>query len=1674
MRALKIVAKTLAWIIGIVLLLLLIVVVAVQVPSVQNKLLAWATPTIEDMLGGAEVRIDHINLKFFDSASFEGIYIGDLSGDTLVYARSLSADIGVFDLFGGEVFLDRIALDGAVVNAYQRRQDSAFNYQFILDAFAPTDTVATDTSAAAFTVGIRTVDVTDTRIRLLDEWAGSDLNVTVARLLTEIGTLDQETLAVALDRVLVEGVRGSFVIDQVDPIERAVVGTAQDTLPSGATVVTFPVAGFPLSAKTISLRDIELAYRDANVTGPGEGLNAGDLAITAFNAEAKDLSWDSTRLAVELESLSLREQSGIAVDQLAFRLAMTDQALTVDGLEFSTPRSQVLAEAALTYPSFAQLVAVAPDTRVEATFRDSYLAFDDLKLLAPTLAEAGLNLDAGGAIYLDGAVRGTLAALTLEDVNVRTGQQTAVALSGTLTNPLDPERVRYDLRVSRLTSSYADLDRLTQGLELPAELRRFGRFNFSGNVSGGLTDFRGRDLRLTTDGRTGFVGDISARNIDDPNRLYLDANVRSLRTRMSELEGFLPDSLAVDAMALGDVDFKGTFRGTLTDFALDGRLDSDLGSSTTDLVASFNSDYTDGTYKGTIALEDFDVGRLMRDTTIGTITVALDVDGSGLALENISTDLNTTIPAFTYNGYTYTNIRLDGRLDQQVFVGDVAIDDPNARINFDGTINLRDSVPDLEFVARIDTLALQPLNFYPTPLGVSMSIVSNLRGNTADNLVGRLRIDSFTLQDSVATARIETMALRAGDTSSGRFLVFESPIFRAGLIGDYRTADLPMLFTNYVNDFFPIDEFMSPVDRPADLAMEPTTERVIADQSFEFYAHASEPTYFINFFDPNLERLDTMSLVGSLDTRERALDATLLIPDLMYDGTRLDTILVTVGGDLREMLVDLRTVGIDVAGQHLELATAGLRLADDSLRFNVSSYLDADSLLLRTGLSVSMNERDRYVIHMDSLLEVAGQRWAIEDGNEIEYWNNYLRVRGLTFEKDDQRISIASSDASDDADFAPITVTIDNYQLAEITRLVQLTGFTLDGEVNGTLGVQDPGGNLYYVADLSVDSLNLNGGNVGDLSIDANTEDLAGAVAIDVKLKSEVNDFSLTGSYGISDGALDLTAAMPALELRLIDPVMQGLLSESEGLVVADMRVTGTVDRPVVNGFLGFDDAATTYDLLGTRVVIPDSRITFTERRMDFGQFVIYDGTDRSATLTGGIDHDYFGDFDFGLRLRTDAFKILGTGPAVDALYYGDAITRADVRIGGDLALPVVNVIAATVDSTDVYIQPLISTNGISEESWVIYANPWELARDSTQQLADVYNANVLGIDLTMTLQVTEEAVVNVIVDPATGDALRARGDADIAVQMSPDGDINVTGVYTLSDGSYQFSFAPGGFAVQQRDFEIREGSTLQFVGDPLDTRFDIAAVYSTETTTYELIADELPDAGPGAPASPEVIAAQRRQPVNVIMAMRGNLEEPLLTFDIEVPESSTAATSAVQQKLAQLRQTPNELYQQVFGLLVLNSFMSSNPTAGGSGGGIAGAGTNLAINSVSRLVTNQLNNLADNYLKGVNLNVGLESYEDQYATSGRTTVANVDLSKSFFNERLTISIGTETNVGSNQRVGQTASTGGFQSSFVLTYQLTESGHYLLRAFRRPDYDVLSAAGQFETGAGVTYRRRFE
>src|SRR5690606_30967836 len=307
------------------------------------------------------------------------------------------------------------------------------------------------------------------------------------------------------------------------------------------------------------------------------------------------------------------------------------------------------------------------------------------------------------------------------------------------------------------------------------------------------------------------------------------------------------------------------------------------------------------------------------------------------------------------------------------------------------------------------------------------------------------------------------------------------------------------------------------------------------------------------------------------------------------------------------------------------------------------------------------------------------------------------------------------------------------------------------------------------------------------------------------------------------------------------------------------------------------------------------------------------------------------------------------------------------------------------------------------------------------------------GINLSVNIVTDKEAIFTVVIDPGSQDALTIQGEAELNAGMNPAGDISLTGNYTVETGNYSFSFGP-----VKRVFQFKQGSTLTWSGDPLDARMDITAVYKLKAPTLELVQNQIGSEQPNL--------YKQRVPFDVNLHITEQRFQPRLSFDIDLDEDNAMISQDVAGKvntgLTQLRENESEMNKQVFALIVLGRFMAANPFESLSGGGGAEA---IARNSVSSLLSAQLNRLAGDLIQGVELDFNLQSEEDYTTGSGQNrTDLNVGVSKMLFNDRLRVTVGSNFELEGNARPGE--QTTNIAGDISVDYQLSEDGRYLVRA----------------------------
>src|SRR5690606_23554083 len=182
----------------------------------------------------------------------------------------------------------------------------------------------------------------------------------------------------------------------------------------------------------------------------------------------------------------------------------------------------------------------------------------------------------------------------------------------------------------------------------------------------------------------------------------------------------------------------------------------------------------------------------------------------------------------------------------------------------------------------------------------------------------------------------------------------------------------------------------------------------------------------------------------------------------------------------------------------------------------------------------------------------------------------------------------------------------------------------------------------------------------------------------------------------------------------------------------------------------------------------------------------------------------------------------------------------------------------------------------------------------------------------------------------------------------------------------------------------------------------------------------------------------KQKIPFEVNLILTGEMLKPTIAFDINLQEDNAGVsqdvTSLVNTRLSQIREDESELNKQVFALIVLGRFVAENPFSSAAGGGGV---ESMARNSVSELLSAQLNSLAGDLIAGVELNFELQNTED-YSTGDlqNRTDLNVGLSKRLLNDRLKVSVGSNFEIEGGGQPGRQPSN--IAGDIEIEYQLSK------------------------------------
>ncbi len=1196
---------------------------------------------------------------------------------------------------------------------------------------------------------------------------------------------------------------------------------------------------------------------------------------------------------------------------------------------------------------------------------------------------------------------------------------------------------------ANLKNSYISLSDLTC---FAPELKKMNDpMQVTGKFNGTVDNLKVKELCLKAANQTVVKGKGVIQGLPSLDEMFFDMQFDEAVSSAEDLkiiyhDIFLPKEIA----RAGTISLKGNITGFLNDFVGNIIVNTDQGMVQTDLNMKLNNGIPK--YSGSVTTSNFNLGKIFNlDSTIGKASFTTTVSGSGIMLVDVNTSVVSHIDKLEVLGYPYRNISVNGILNSKVFTGKLLVNDQNIHLDFQGKVDLQDSIPIYNFYAEVANAHLNKLGFTSRDLTLSTNININLIGKNPLTGTGTVTADNTVFSDETDFYKVKHLFFDVKEKSlNQKHLTLKTDFISADLDGEFNLPELPDAIVDAIKRYLP--------SLPSDFGDSPSP------QNFDFAIRLDKMDEFNKFFLKGIEGLSSTTVNGHFANDSSDINFDGVIPSVRY-GTVFSKDLVLIGESNQGIL------NLSVTSHFLQLNDSlkildpfvSAAFIDNSVLFNIKAN-DQSGIYKIDLLASAQGQNDKIKIKfLPSSLLLNQQLWNFNSANEVVYGGNSLHFTNTELTHSNQKIVFENASVTDSQS---VKISLNNVQIADFYNLFRINNYALKGTVNGYATVLNLFDKPRYSANLTALQFGVNSDSADKVIALVDYDPVKDEMNIDAKVKDDLYDVEAKGIYapGKKSDSLNFKIEVVKCELGFLGKYLGDYISNVEGKIAGQLFLKGSTDKPFLTGSLVIPSAISKINYLQTSYSFSGEQIKLTENKIDLGEFTLYDDKGNTALVGGEIDHNYLSDFNLKLHLSTKNFHMLNTNQFDNSLFYGSAYTSGTLFVNGNVDALDMSATLTSNRGTEISI-PVSDDASVSGNSFVRFVH-----HDSTlliiQKKIEEDNPN---LKLNFNLTLNPLAKLNIIFDQKAGDIITGTGNGNIRLEIDLDGNFSMFGNYVIEKGDYDFTLQN----FFNKKFAIDKGSTISWNGDPYQAIIDINAIYSISRVSFsDLVSQNIDNL-----SESEKKDIEKKVPVDVYMHLTGSLLTPNIDFDIRQPKNESSMNSFASRKLGEIRADENEMNKQVFGLLMINRFLPPDANAGG----LVSSG---ASTSVSEFLANQLSYwLSQNkYNIGFNLNY---NNANNSTTNSAGTAADIYqrrselqlvLTKSFFHDRVSIDVGGNYDVNANNSTKQSNV---YLSDFTMEYKITPDGRFIAKAFSRSQYDVIEERNRDTYGVSVSFQKDF-
>lgn len=1097
---------------------------------------------------------------------------------------------------------------------------------------------------------------------------------------------------------------------------------------------------------------------------------------------------------------------------------------------------------------------------------------------------------------------------------------------------------------------------------------------------------------------------------------------------------------------LGTVNFNGNISGFFSNLVAYGNLQTRMGNISTDILLGKDFDNHRFTCKGKVRTAGLNTAILFdkKADLLNHLAFSLKLDLDKRANKPIFGSLSGSITDFDLKGYSYGNLTMNGSFVGKSFDGLILLDDPNGQVEITGKMSIDKRNTMFNLTADLNQVrpgAMKLLPKYPTS-EVSLKLNANFTGNNFDNAQGRIEMDSLIISNEGETFKQDWLYINALNNKDPQVIQLNSDLIKAQIRGRYAFAQLLKELRTTIGTALPVI-----------LPKQKYTSQPIND--FDFALQIGETTQLqkvlklpVNFDQP-------VNVSGFYNSHKGLIRLAGEFPKFKIGKMNFEdgNFLADMPND--QMIVRFSTIRLDKNNNPLALAlNARANEGELSTRFDWSN-LKETTYSGSFGTNITFKQRNDSKYPLRTNIEVLPSNLIFNDSIWLLHPASAVIDSGRV-EINDFTISHALQHLNIDGAFSKrpsdtLRLNLQDMSLDFIFQTLNKNFIMFGGEGTGEFLVSNENNVPVIRTDsLKVKNFSYNNELLGDLKLYSDWDAKNNGITLKGDItQPDARPTHIDGGIYLKQDSLWLNFKANRLNIGFVDMWTNKILKGLQGRASGDVTLYGKFKAINLVGEAWGENVSFGIDYLNTVYSITDS-IHFYTDGIAFNNVKVYDKNFTQAFANGRINYQNFKDITYDISFlipQGRPFQVFNVTEKINPVYWGTIFASGTARIFGTTSKTQIDVSARSSANSSFFFS-LNDNMTAGDYQFITFRNADDVWRNMRDSSATTIRTAPLPVpveqkhDLSINLQMeaTPDVTITLIMDPATGDQIKGTGSGNMRLEYNPTSDFKLYGGYTIDKGSYYFNLQD----VFMRDFTIKQGSRVNFRGDPLNAELNIQAIYQVTANLTEL--DET--------------FAQSRElsrptvPVQCLLNIKGDLRRPDLSFDINLPTVS----EDIDRQVKNLISTEDMMNRQILYLMVLNKFYTPD-YVNSSQQNRYNELSSVASSTLSSQLNNLLGQISDNWNIGTNIRSDKGDFSD--------VEVELALSSQLLNNRLLFNgnLGYRDNPNANNS---------FIGDFDLEYLINPSGSWRLKAYNHyndRNYSVKSALTT--QGVGIMFKKDF-